>query len=311
MRLAALRREIGTRLAWVFGNGPAPERRIPAIEHPPEPPAAASLPDPPAPVEPLRDPLDTWVIAVMDGGRRLWVDLGDYGVSRPCMTGVYEPSETAFVAATLKPGDVFLDIGANIGWFTILAASIVGPTGRVLAFEPRPNSCARLAMSVAENGYTNVEVAAVAVGDMPGRLTVAALISARNPGGTWSLATTALDTGLREGHERFEVDVVRIDDLALDRCDLIKIDIEGAEKPALTGAAETIRRLRPLILTEINPECLLQVSEIGAEEYVAFVERLGYRAWTLGEAGVGEPLPEGFAAAIDGCCNVVFVPVEP
>jgi FkbM family methyltransferase len=254
-----------------------------------------------------RDPLGTWLLAEVGQGRRLWVDLGDYGVSRPAMAGEFEPIETGFVQSVLKPGHTFVDIGANIGWFTILAAEIVGDAGRVHAFEPRPNTCERLRMSVAENRYQHVEVRQVALGAAPARMTVAALVRAQNPGGTWLLATEALSEGLREGHERFEVDVIRLDDLALANCHVLKIDIEGAEQLALSGAVETLKRCHPIILSEINPEPLQQVSGVTASEYVRFVEALGYRAHAITAAGPGPRLPPGFADGV-AMMNVAFLP---
>ena len=86
-----------------------------------------------------------WVLApVMGGQRRMWIDLGDRYVSRGCLADNYEPQESAFIRQHLKAGDVFLDIGANIGWYTVLASTIVGETGSIFAFEPRPETAARL-----------------------------------------------------------------------------------------------------------------------------------------------------------------------
>jgi hypothetical protein len=69
-----------------------------------------------------RDQLSTWVLAEPRAGLRLWLDLGDYGVSRPCLINRYEPDETAFVEQYLRPGMSFVDVGANIGWFSLIAA---------------------------------------------------------------------------------------------------------------------------------------------------------------------------------------------
>lgn len=162
-------------------------------------------------------------------------------------------------------------------------------------------------MAVAENGYRHVEVRQVALGAAVGRMTIATLVRMRNPGGTWLLATEALLASLREGYERFEVDVIRLDDLALESCHLLKIDIEGAEPLALSGAVETLKRFHPIIISEINPEPLQQVSGVSASEYVSFVEGLGYRAHTMTAAGPGPRLGDGFA---DGTTmmNVAFLP---
>lgn len=256
-----------------------------------------------------RDALGSWVLAELEGGQRLWVDLGDYGVSRHCLAGAYEPVESGFVRSTLKPGQSFIDVGANIGWFTILGARAVGPMGHVYAVEPRPPTCERLRMSVAENGYRHVNVLQAALGAAPGRMAVASLLAGRNPGATWLVATDALNAQFRAGYERFDVDVIRLDDVAPDRCDLLKIDVEGAEYLALCGATETIRRCRPIIVSEINAEPLKQVSGVSPDEYVQFVEGLGYRTHAVSERGSSQILPAGFASAITSLANVAFVPV--
>ena len=255
-----------------------------------------------------RDPAGTWMLAEFSDRTRLWVDLGDYGVSRGCISGNYEPIETGFIRTILKPGQAFVDIGANIGWFTVLAARAVGPSGQVYAFEPRPNTCERLQLSILENQYKNVEVRQAALGAAPGRMKIGTVISAHNPGGTWSLTTDVLVASLNAGCESFEVDVIRLDDIGLTRCDLIKIDIEGAEPLALAGAIETIKRLRPIILSEINPQPLRQVSSASAREYVEFVEGLGYQTHALTAVGPGAKLDTGFTDTLTDLVNVAFLP---
>ena len=98
-------------------------------------------------------PVPKWVCTELRDGLKLWVDLADIGVSAGCLLNDWEPSTTAFILAALGPGDVFVDVGANIGWFTILAAHRVGVSGHVWAFEPRPGTCGRLADSVSANGF--------------------------------------------------------------------------------------------------------------------------------------------------------------
>lgn len=251
---------------------------------------------------------NTWVLAKLDSGISIWADSKDVGVSRPCMMGIYEPDESGFVRSVLNSGDTFVDIGANIGWFTLMAANIVGPEGRVYSFEPRPDTSERLGMSADLNGYMNVEIQQVALGSAAGRMTVATQLSAHNPGGTWSLATDALDSALDEGYERFEVDVIRLDDLQLKHCDLLKIDIEGAEYLALSGATETLTRLRPTIISEINPEPLKLVSQVSAAEYVEFLRGLGYSAYEVTANGPGKLLSRDFATKLSDMVNIAFLP---
>ena len=97
-----------------------------------------------------------WVLApVMGGRRKMWIDLGDRYVSRGCLADDYEPQESAFIREHLEPGDVFLDIGANIGWYTVLASTIVGETGSIFAFEPRPDTAAHLRQTIDDNPLKN------------------------------------------------------------------------------------------------------------------------------------------------------------
>ena len=100
---------------------------------------------------------------------RLWVDLADRYVSFACLAEEFEPQETAFVLAMLAPGDTFLDVGANIGWFTILAAEKVTDTGRVYAFEPRRDTFQLLTRSIHENGFEErCEAMPIALGEALG-----------------------------------------------------------------------------------------------------------------------------------------------
>jgi FkbM family methyltransferase len=77
--------------------------------------------------------------------------------------GIWEPQETAFICETLKPGDTFVDVGANIGWFTILASKIVGESGKVIAYEPDYDNFAMMGRNVVYNGLANVEAHNVAL----------------------------------------------------------------------------------------------------------------------------------------------------
>jgi FkbM family methyltransferase len=257
-----------------------------------------------------RDPLSTWVLAEPRRGLRLWVDLGDYGVSRPCMTNAYEPLETAFVEGYLRPGMWFVDVGANIGWFSLLAAQRVGPTGGVIAFEPRPDSAARLALSAGENGLSCITVHQAAAGAAAGRMKVGALIAGHNTGGTWLLTTDRLLRRTAVGHQLFDVDVRRLDDTPIARCDLLKLDVEGAEYLVLQGARATIERCRPVILSEINGPVLREVSQVSAADYVRLLRRLDYRPHELSATGPGRAMTDDELSAVDTPRNVIFLPAD-
>lgn len=256
------------------------------------------------------DALSNWVLAEPRPGLRLWVDLEDHGVSRPCMINAFEPLETAFIESYLRPGMWFVDVGANIGWYTLLAAQRVGPTGGVIAVEPRPDSAERLGMSAGENGLSNVMVHQVAAGAATGRMKVGALIGGHNAGGTWLLTTDRLLKHTSVGHQLFDVDVRRLDDMAIGRCDLMKLDIEGAEYLMLQGAVATIERCRPVILSEVNAEVLGLVSQVSVGEYVGLLSQLGYRPHEVTATGPGRPLSDAELSVAGAVVNVLFLPSE-
>jgi FkbM family methyltransferase len=165
----------------------------------------------------------------------------------------------------LGPGDVFYDVGANVGFFTLLAARLVGPRGAVLAFEPDPRNAEVLRSNVARNDLENVEVFEQAVADSAGRRT---LVLAE------STASHLADGGPED--ETTVVDVVTLDDLegapGHRPPSAIKLDVEGAEVAALRGAARLIARHRPTIICELH----------GTERDVRrFFAAAGYRLRTL------------------------------
>ena len=269
-----------------------------------------------APVDqPIRGPFspDTWLIAETPDRLRIWVDVSDWGVSRGCMSGTYEPAETAFVESHLRAGDRFVDVGANIGWFTLKAARCVGPTGGVIAVEPRRSTYARLAMSIAENGFGDrVESHNCALGALAGHSYIGWDDTAGNPGGTWVLTSDDLVQDFRrKGHRLQEAPVSTLDTLIGERkVSAIKLDVEGAEGLILRGGIETLRRSRPWILSEINFALLPTISKMTAAEYVAFLYSHGYRCHALEDRTLGRELTPASLSTGEAWITVVFVPEE-
>lgn len=215
-----------------------------------------------------------WVIAPIAGGRLLaWIDLADHYVSAGMLFDRFEPHITCFIAETLRPGDVFYDVGANLGWHTLHAALAVGPRGHVHAFEPRPDLAARLRASVALNELEpNVTVHEVAVGAAAGHSPIIAVPDERNPGHSY-LGTP------RDGEVVIaEVEVVALDSLGLEPPTLIKMDVEGAEGLVLAGARDILSKHLPLIACEIFPAFLERVSGVTVEKFMATVQDLSYIA---------------------------------
>jgi FkbM family methyltransferase len=154
----------------------------------------------------------------------------------------YDAKFAAFLRLSLAPGSLFIDIGSNIGMFAMLAASLVGAKGKVLAFEPEPTSFAALSRSVALNGLSNVRCINLALSDRAGSM---AFYAARD-GRASSLLP---EVSGREGRyaSTVEVEVASLgtyfEDTGLDvsRVALVKIDVEGEEERTVRGMVQTLR----------------------------------------------------------------------
>ncbi len=150
-------------------------------------------------------------------------------------TGVWEPQETQFLLDTLRPGDVFVDVGANIGYFSLLASRLVGPTGHVLAFEPEMANFALLEVNCRLNGCDNIRNFRAALGE-------------ENASGTLYLNELNLgDHSLypdgqydRAGQEISIVNGSRLIAASHPRVNFIKIDTQGAECDVLRGLQDLI-----------------------------------------------------------------------
>lgn len=240
---------------------------------------------------------------------RLWVDLADRFVSLGCLLGDYEPSETRFVLSNLKPGDVFLDIGANVGWFAILAADRVGPNGRVHAFEPRAETARLLDRSIVDNGFSErvrLHVTALGAEDGVGRLLGSE--TSTNLGG-FRLARDADEAFPRMTSET--VSLTALDSLPIEApVRLIKLDVEGAEPQVLEGARKLIARDRPLILSEVFAPGLRHVSNQEPADYAALVAGLGYRMYALTNGEPGELIADAAVLDAPHPVNVVLIPAE-
>jgi FkbM family methyltransferase len=196
-------------------------------------------------------------------------------------TGEWEPLETALIAARLRPGDTFVDVGANIGYFTLLGARLVGPTGRVHAVEANPRTFALLQHNLALNGCSNASAHGVAVGEAAG---TARIVSREdgNAGADFAVFDGSDGAGTR-------IDVVRLDALVRDpRVRLIKIDIEGAEAKALRGATALLAGPHaPDLLFEFTPDFLAQSGD-DPRAMIGALAAAGYRICEVTHGGLVE-----------------------
>jgi FkbM family methyltransferase len=159
--------------------------------------------------------------------------------------GVWEPHITQFVASSLRAGDVFVDVGANVGYYTLLASRLVGPDGAVHSIEASPNIFDALERNVLRNRLSNVHLHQCAVGEVEGTVV---LYSGRE---TNLGATTVIKERAMQGHMREEAivssriitHVVPLDALA--RARLIKIDVEGAEWSVIKPLVQELKHWKP------------------------------------------------------------------
>ena len=203
-------------------------------------------------------------------------------------TGEWEPLETSLIAEILKPGEVFVDVGANIGYFTLLASQRVGAVGRVIAVEANPRTFKLLDVNVRLNGCTNVDLHHVAAGEAAGFATMFER-EAGNAGGD--------QVDFAGGAAPGSIPVERLDALVGDLpVRLIKLDIEGAEAKALRGATGLLERGdAPDLVFEFTPKFLAGMGD-DPRELIGLLEALGYRLQTIGNAG-RKPADERIYAA--------------
>lgn len=191
---------------------------------------------------------NTAICRVM-GRYKLYVATDDIGFgSHMLLDGIWEPWVTAFMARFLKPGMFVADVGANHGYFTVLMADIVGAHGRVVAFEPHPNTVNLLRQSLAVNGFGGrVDVVDCAVSDQDG-----ASLTFHMPAGepkNARLIDRAYD-GLTTVTVRSTTLTTALADWP--KLDFVKIDVEGAEEAVLRGGSSLIERTKPALLLEYN-----------------------------------------------------------
>jgi FkbM family methyltransferase len=249
----------------------------------------------------------TVVIKELDGpGRtRLFVDLSDHVIGLGILRGHYEAAEIAFARRQLRPGDVAVDVGAHIGFFTMQMAAAVGPSGSVYAFEPFPPNADLLERSLAENRFADrVVFARSAVGARGGRATLTFPQETLNAGGAYLLRDGAAPLG---GNLTSDVPVVSLDDVVTRRpVRFIKIDVEGAEPQVLRGARRLLREDRPTILSELHPTQLDRASGMTVDAFLRAITECGYRAHYFENGQPGAAIER---APQEALISIVLVPL--
>jgi FkbM family methyltransferase len=191
--------------------------------------------------------------------------------------GVWEPYETSLLLALLQPGDVFVDVGANIGYFSVLAASVVGAEGAVFAFEPDPDNCRLLQASADLNGQQQlITVVEAGLADTQGEGHL--FLSEDNLGDHQIYAAdTSRDSvpiALYNGSDYLAE--------RLDRIDLVKVDTQGSEFQVMVGLLPLLRTLPriPRMIIELTPFSLREAGASG-RALIELLATLGEPLWII------------------------------
>jgi FkbM family methyltransferase len=194
--------------------------------------------------------------------------------------GTWEPNITSWVTSRLNPGDYFIDVGANIGYYSLLAARLVGERGRVVAIEAHPSIYSLLNKNVELNRLRNIRTVCAAAADKKGSVQMF-LAEPSNIGGT-----SMFHNKRNFRSSGIETPALPLCDLLSDeevrRARIIKIDVEGAELSVLRGLESVLGQLRPdaEIIMEVNSDAMAQAGE-SAQELLSIMRRRGFHAFRL------------------------------
>lgn len=214
-------------------------------------------------------------------GNTLLLDPEDMGMSRALLlaAGEWERPETEAFRSRVREGMTVIDIGANLGYYSLLAAQLVGPLGRVFAFEPSPRTFSFLEKSVAANGYRNITLVRKAVSDASG---ITQFQIDPESSGTHRIS-----------HHNSKPESILVETVSLDeyfakgdaRVDFIKIDAEGAEPLILAGIRGVIERNASLVLmTEFSPRAIGDFG-LSAESFLNELRNFGFAIHPINESG--------------------------
>lgn len=221
---------------------------------------------------------DDRVMKVMQGplrGMRWIAGASTHG----CWLGSYELEKQRLIAGQVSPGSVFFDVGANVGFYTLLGSSEVGTSGRVISFEPLPLNIEYLERHIELNGLNNVTVIKAAVSDQAGEGQFDEgqdnCMGKLSSSGTIKVEMVALDDLIEQGKVPIP--------------DFVKIDVEGAEYSVLEGAQEMLRTSGPTVFlathgSHVHQRCL------------DFLGSLGYHC---------QPIEKG--ASLENCDEIIAV----
>ena len=209
--------------------------------------------------------------------------------------GVHEPLTTRIFQKEINSGDTVLDIGAHIGYYTLISAKIIGESGKVFSFEANPANYAILKKNIEVNGYHNVTAIETAISDFQGN---AKLFFERSSNTRWSSIYNIHGEG-----KYIDVGVSTVDEILKDytgSINFIKLDIEGAEMAALRGLTNILNKNREIkIVVEFRPSILIRAG-IVPQEFLDYFATNGFQLFYADEVH-DQILPAGQEEIIKFC----------
>jgi FkbM family methyltransferase len=192
--------------------------------------------------------------------------------------GIYEPIECYIFVHLIKPGMSVVDTGANVGQYTMLASTLVGPSGQVHAFEPVSETFQQLEANTRANSLNNVHLRRAALWSEPTTVELGLDVSDKGDATYYSISHAG-------GSKTARAPGLSLDDYVennqISRIDVIKMDIEGSELFALQGMEKVIKRHRPLFLMEINRPACARAGYSPERIWDLMVGKFGYKAWVI------------------------------
>lgn len=251
-------------------------------------------------------PAQPVVVEDFQGHGRFACHVREHMGSHIFFRGAYSYHLLPILRAHLPENGVFLDIGANQGEFTV-AGALLAPRGRVISIEPVSKNRRRLQVNIELNLFEHVVVVPLALSDEEGELEIYDRMTEFDDGTMHEGLATLYAYGSRT--EPVEtVQVRRLDKVAaewaLDRLDVVKIDVEGAEWPALRGGEQLLRKHRPVLIIEVG-EDTCRAAGYAPEDFCRWLDTLGYDLHVIDEQSKTRPLQAG---ALGSYQNLLAIP---
>jgi len=255
-----------------------------------------------------------WLISeeplVVRVGTGYWMklDLADYVQRCIYFFGCYEAPLAHYIVSLLRPGMVFVDVGAHVGQYTLLSSQAVGAGGRVFAFEPEPRNFERLITNIHLNGFTNVEAHNCAIADFVGESSFYLEQPLKKDNANWGVYSLHRKAEWMQ-YQEIQVSVTTLDSVlsSAKRVDVIKVDVEGAELLVFRGAENILKKFHPVLIFEAEERNAQNFgySTVDVKEYI---RSLGYSLYRLPRRKAQKRLIPAEVRGIEDYSTIVALP---